>query len=66
MIIRMLPNSANGPGYEYGQEAAAIFGLDYCHQLALAGEILVYDSCPQSDVAARDRTRVKSQLTELE
>jgi hypothetical protein len=47
MIIQILPNSANGPGFEYGQEAASIFGLEYCHKLALAGEILVYDSQPQ-------------------
>lgn len=49
MIIQMLPNSGNPPGLEYGQEAAALFGPEYCHQLALAGEILVYDSKPQSE-----------------
>lgn len=49
MIIQMLPNLGNEPGYEYGQEAASIYGLVYCHALALAGEVLVYDSKPQSE-----------------
>jgi hypothetical protein len=49
MIIQMLPNQGAEPGYEYGQEAVLIFGLEYCKELAKTGEVLTYDSKSQSE-----------------